>query len=163
MISVPFVLTLVAALGCGVAGGVFFGFSSFVMGALKRLPAPQGIAAMQSMNVVAVTPVFMTALFGTALACLALIARALVARGESGVAYRVAGSVLYLVGVIGVTMVRNVPLNDALAPLDPNAASSASIWPQFTQTWTTWNTVRAITAIAAAALLTLSLVASRTD
>ena len=36
-----FVLTLVAALGCALVGGVFFAFSSFVMKALGRLPAPQ--------------------------------------------------------------------------------------------------------------------------
>ena len=53
--------------------GVFFAFSAFVMRALARLPAPQGIAAMRAINVVAVTPAFMVALFGTALACGALI------------------------------------------------------------------------------------------
>ena len=51
-------------------GGVFFAFSAFVMQALARLPPAQGIAAMQSINVAAVTPPFMVALFGTALACL---------------------------------------------------------------------------------------------
>jgi uncharacterized membrane protein len=68
-----FALTLFAALGCGVIAGVFFAFSAFVMGALARLPARQGIAAMQAINVAAITPAFMVALFGTALACGALI------------------------------------------------------------------------------------------
>jgi uncharacterized membrane protein len=31
-------LILLSALGCGVVGGVFFAFSSFVMAALARLP-----------------------------------------------------------------------------------------------------------------------------
>jgi uncharacterized membrane protein len=39
------VLTLAAALGCGAMAGVFFAFSTFVMKALARLPASQGIAA----------------------------------------------------------------------------------------------------------------------
>ena len=56
-----FVLTLFAALGCGVVAGVFFAFSTFVMRALARLPARQGIAAMQAINVAAVTPAFMMA------------------------------------------------------------------------------------------------------
>ena len=50
-----FVLTLFAALGCAMMAGVFFAFSSFVMPALRRLPATQGIAAMQAINVAAVT------------------------------------------------------------------------------------------------------------
>jgi len=41
-----FALTLLVAIGCGIVGGVFFGFSTFVMKALARLPAAQGLAAM---------------------------------------------------------------------------------------------------------------------
>jgi hypothetical protein len=48
-------LTVVTALGCGLNAGVFFAFSSFVMKALARLQPAQGIAAMQSINLVAVT------------------------------------------------------------------------------------------------------------
>jgi uncharacterized membrane protein len=66
-------LTLVTALGCGLNAGVFFAFSGFIMHGLRRLPAPPGITAMQSINVTAVTPAFMSVLFGTALACLAAI------------------------------------------------------------------------------------------
>jgi len=64
-----FVLTLLAALGCAMMAGVFFAFSAFVMKALARLPAEQGIGAMQAINVAAVTFAFMAALFGTAVAC----------------------------------------------------------------------------------------------
>ena len=61
-----FVLTFLAALGCAMMAGVFFAFSAFVMKALARLPAEQGVAAMQAINVAAVTFAFMAALFGTA-------------------------------------------------------------------------------------------------
>ena len=60
------VLTLISALGCGLVGGIFFAFSAFVMKALNRLPPAQGIAAMQSINVTVINPLFMTAFFGTA-------------------------------------------------------------------------------------------------
>ena len=36
-------LTLVTALGCGLAAGIFFAFSTFVMKALARIPSAQGI------------------------------------------------------------------------------------------------------------------------
>ena len=62
-------LIVCTAIACAAMGGVFFAFSSFVMRALARMPPAQGIAAMQSIDIVAVTPVFMTALFGTAAAC----------------------------------------------------------------------------------------------
>jgi hypothetical protein len=47
-----FLLTLLAALGCGVIAGVLFAFSSFVMKGLARVPPAQGIASMQQGRVV---------------------------------------------------------------------------------------------------------------
>ena len=70
MNSYLFVLTLLAALGCAMMAGVFFAFSAFVMKALARLPAQQGIGAMQAINVAAVTFAFMVTLFGWTLAIL---------------------------------------------------------------------------------------------
>jgi len=57
---------------------VFFAFSNFVMPALARLPAAGGIAAMNSISITVITPLFMTALFGTGLICLVLIAGAII-------------------------------------------------------------------------------------
>ena len=43
-----FALTLAALLGAALVAGVFYAFSTFVMGALDRRPAAEAIAAMQS-------------------------------------------------------------------------------------------------------------------
>ena len=64
-----FGVTLIAALGSGLIAGVFFAFSTFVMKALARLAPAEGIAAMQSINVVVLNPWFLGAFFGTALGC----------------------------------------------------------------------------------------------
>ena len=149
--------TLATALGCGLVAGVFFAFSSFVMASLKRLPAADGIAAMQSMIIVAVTPVFMGALFGTAAACLGLMVWAVISWGEGPATLVLAGCVLYLVGTIGVTMARNVPLNNKLARLHPQGADARAHWAKYVTRWTAWNHVRTIAALAAAALLTVAL------
>ena len=149
--------TLATALGCGLVAGVFFAFSSFVMASLKRLPAADGIAAMQSMIIVAVTPVFMGALFGTAAACLGLMVWAVISWGEGPATLVLAGCVLYLVGTIGVTMARNVPLNNRLARLHPQGADARAYWAKYVTRWTAWNHVRAGTALAAAAVLTIAL------
>ena len=101
MSGVLYVVTLTTALGCGLVAGVFFAFSTFVMAALKRLPPAEGIAAMQSINVLAVTPAFMTALFGTAVACLGLVAWAATTLGERPAALVLVGGALYIVGTVG--------------------------------------------------------------
>ena len=152
-----FVLKLVAALGCGVIGGVFFGFSTFVMRALARIPAAQGIAAMQSINVVVLNGWFLGVFLGTAAACAVAILVALLRWQAPGSAYLLVGGLLYLVGTLLVTMVCNVPRNDALAAVIPTAPDAAGVWAEYVTSWTFWNHVRTAAAIAAAAAVTLAL------
>jgi uncharacterized membrane protein len=121
-----FAAIVVAALSCGLMAGVFFAFSAFVMKALARLPPAQGIAAMQAINVAAITPAFMGALFGTPALCLALAVTALLRWGEPGAVWLLVGGLLYLVGAIVVTMAFNVPRNNALGALAADSTDGAS-------------------------------------
>ncbi len=153
--NLRFPLMLVAALGCGLMAGVFFAFSTFVMPALARLQPPQGIAAMQSMNITAINPLFMIALFGTAFACLFLAVSVLFKWHQPSAFYLLAGSLLYLIGAIAVTIAFNVPLNDALASVKPDSPEGATLWARYLTDWTFWNHVRTIASLAAAALFTV--------
>jgi len=150
-------VTLGTALGCGLSAGVFFAFSAFVMPALGRLPSGQGIAAMQSINKLAVTPAFMTALFGSALACAGLAAWSVMAWGERPAPWLLAGGLLYLVGAIVVTIAANVPLNDALAATRPDGTGAADRWNGYLRRWTAWNHLRTAAALAATGLLIVAL------
>ena len=149
-------LILVTALGSGLVAGVFFAFSSFVMKALGRLPANEGISAMQSINIVVINPWFLGVLMGTAVACAALAVIAFLNWGDPRAAWIVLASLVYLVGTILVTMTFNVPLNDALAAADPNSTESAGLWAHYLDRWTMWNHVRSAAALATAALLTMA-------
>jgi uncharacterized membrane protein len=150
-------LTFIAAVGSGVVGGVFFAFSNFVMAALARLPVPSGIAAMNSINVTVITPTFMTALFGTGLICLVLIAAVLFGWSQPGSYWLLAGAVIYFVGNPLVTLVFNVPLNDALAAVDPESANGAAVWANHLNQWVMWNHVRTVTAIVSMACFIVAL------
>ena len=152
-----FALTLLAALGCGLIAGVFFAFSSFVMKSLARLPAGAGIAAMQSINIVVLRSWFMAAFLGTAAVCVLATIYSLFRLQEPGVVYLLVGSALYLVGSFLVTIVFNVPRNEALAKLAPTDSSSASSWSGYVASWTTWNHVRTLAALAAAASFSVAL------
>jgi uncharacterized membrane protein len=155
--GILFALTLVSALACGLTAGVFFAFSTFVMRALARLPAAQGIAAMQSINVAAINPLFMVTLFGTALACLVLAPWSMLRWDQPGAALLLAGGLIYVAGTAGVTIAFNVPRNNSLAGADPNGTEAATLWTRFVREWTAWNHVRTVAALVAAALLTLAL------
>jgi uncharacterized membrane protein len=152
-----FPLTFAAALGCGVVGGVFFAFSTFVMNGLARLPVPHGIAAMRSINETAVRPLFMSALFGTAAVCLALGATGVANWGEDRAALLMVGSGLYLAGNVVVTVVGNVPLNDSLATADPDGEDAPGRWKSYIRVWSRWNHVRTITAVSASAMFVVAL------
>lgn len=74
-----------------------------------------------------------------------------VLRGPSGgLAWMLAGSLLYLAGAIGVTMLCNVPRNNRLAALDPTSSAADASWRAYLQGWTAWNHLRAAAALAAA-------------
>ena len=63
-------LLVSAATGTGLAGGIFFAFSNFVMSALGQVPSTQGAAVMQKINVTVLNPLFFIAFFGTGLVAL---------------------------------------------------------------------------------------------
>lgn len=143
-------LTILAAVGAGLVGGLFFIFSNTIMNAFDRLPAAGAVAAMNSINRVILNPVFFVTFFGTALICLVLMV------GQLDSLPVVFGSLLYLVGSIGVTMVCNVPLNERLAKVPASAADMETQWRTYRGPWTRWNHVRTVACLLAAALFALS-------
>ena len=157
MESLLHLLTFLAALGAALVAGIFFAFSVFIMTALGRLPPEGGISAMQSINVVVLNPVFFAVFFGTAAIALVLAIAALIAWSEPGAPYLLAGSLLYLVGTILVTMVFNVPLNNRLASVAPGSAEGAAVWTRYLSAWTAWNHIRTAASLAAAAAFIVAL------
>lgn len=155
-------LTFATAIGSGIIAGVFFAFSSFVMPALRRLPPDQGMAAMQSINIMVINPLFLGLFLGTAVGCVILVVSALLTWQQPGAACVLVGSALYLLGTFLITAVCNVPRNDALAILVPASAQSARLWAEYVAGWTLWNHVRTIAAIATAILLMIALWSSST-
>ena len=151
------VLTFVAAVGAGIIGGVFYAFSTFVMRALGRLPAHEAVAAMQSINVAVINPLFLGVFLGTAAASLGVAVGAVARWGRPGSVYLLAGALLYVVGTFGVTIACNVPLNNALAAVAPADAAAAQAWTRYLTRWTMWNHVRTAAAVASTVLLVLAL------
>ena len=135
------VALVLAIMGSGLMAGLFFAFSTAVMAALARLPAAQGADAMNAINVVIVNPLFLAVFMGTAALALLLGVRAALGWSQPGSAWLLSGSLLYLVGVFGVTVVFNVPLNDTLA-----ASGDAGTWSRFLAGWVPWNHLRTIAA-----------------
>ena len=138
-------------------GGLFFIFSKTVMAALARLQPAEGIAAMQSINRVILNPLFLGIFLATPAACALLILTSLWRWSEPGAAWLIAGSALYIGGTFLVTMLANVPMNNALDALNPTTSEAGALWTRYLASWTAWNHLRSITSLTAAALLTIGL------
>jgi uncharacterized membrane protein len=150
--------TLLAALGSGLIAGAFFAFSAFVLAALARLPARTGIAAMQSIIVAIKSPLFLTVFFGTAALAALLGIAAPLRWSEPGALYLLIGSLLYLNGPFGVTLLKNLPLNNKLLPMKSESAEAGRFWNEFRAAWGLWNHVRWIGALGASAAFAAALI-----
>lgn len=151
------ILTILAIVGAGTIGGVFFAFSVFVMRALAQLPPAAGIEAMQRINVTVLHPLFLGTFLGTVpLLGAAAIAAYRHAAGD-GIALLVAAFLVYLLGVVGVTVVFNVPRNNRLAALAPDSTGAREYWPVYLREWQGWNHLRCAASLLAAAIAALAL------
>ena len=103
---------------------------------------------MQAMNASVRNWVFAPAFFGTpVLLIFTALAALRLRKRRVAICFALAG-VLYILGAMVPTMTANVPLNEALAlvepPLDPAGAGEA--WQDYSGAWQFWNTIRAVLA-----------------
>jgi uncharacterized membrane protein len=152
----PRAVTVIAGIGAALNGGFFFAFSTVVMRALGRLPAPQATSAMQSINREAPTPWFMTAFFGTAAVCVVAAVVGIGRWSEPWASYLLLGSALYLACIV-LTITYHVPRNNALARVDPSGADALHSWTTYLRAWTHWNHLRTLTCLASATTFVLAL------
>ena len=142
-------LVITALLGSAIMGGGLFVFSSFIMKSLARLGPAAGIAAMQSINVVVINVSFIGTFFATAVVSIVILFVPVGGSGSYASVLANIGAVLYLVGTFIVTARGNVPLNNRLAAVDADDASSIPVWEDYLKRWTRLNTLRTACALLA--------------
>lgn len=148
-------LVLIAAVGTGLNAGLFFIFSACIMAALGRLPSEDGIAAMNAINDAIQNLLFFLVFLGTAVVAVGILVIAFV-HALPGSALAIAASLVFLVGTIGVTIVVNVPMNNALAATSPAEPRAARLWADYLSSWTAWNHVRSLASLASLVLFVLA-------
>jgi uncharacterized membrane protein len=100
----------------------------------------------------------MLAFLGTGALCVALAAGAYVSWDQASGKLILAASLIYVIGCVGVTMVCNVPLNDALAAVPATTPEAATLWSRYLGEWTMWNHVRTAATILSTILFTAALI-----
>jgi uncharacterized membrane protein len=141
-----------AAIGCGLLAGLYFAFSTFITTALGRIEQVHGVSAMNSINSTILQSLFMPFFAGTTVVSLVLAVVAFFRWGEPGSTAMLAAGPIYVGGMFLCTMLFNVPLNNALAAVDPASVEATPVWARYLKDWTWWNHVRTLASVIACAL-----------
>ncbi|MCD8523670.1 MAG: DUF1772 domain-containing protein [Saccharospirillaceae bacterium] len=130
------------ALSAGIMAGVYFAFSAFVISSLDKLDSNRAAAAMNSINRVIVTSAFMPLFWGSSLLAVMLI---VFTGWQDSVMLATLAGVVYLAGMLLVTILFNVPLNNRLR--DCREQECADVWLVYKRRWTSWNHVRTVASL----------------
>jgi uncharacterized membrane protein len=160
------VILFITATTTALITGLFYGWSCSVIPGTNRLSDIAYLEAMQVMNRAILNPVFFLSFLGTVLllpVCTYLhYSQPLTARFW----FLLAATLLYCFGTFGVTMIGNVPLNEALDAFDIRTGSSASISAQrrtFEQSWNRLHTIRTVASVLSLVLVILGCLALPTS
>jgi uncharacterized membrane protein len=129
--------------------GFFYTYSVSVMPGLDAIDPLSATRAMQGINAVIRIPVFAAGFFGALLFPLVASLLAWIGHRRRVALLTLLSATVYLVGVFTVTLLMNVPMNEALAGINPTTETSSAVWSSYAQPWTAWNHVRTLSAIAA--------------
>jgi uncharacterized membrane protein len=126
------------------------------MPGLNATDPVSAIKSMQAINAVVRTAEFAASFFGAlALPILCL----LLARRRSIVLPLIGAILLYGSGAFAVTLAFNVPLNESLATVAPDAATAMQTWRAYVEPWLLWNHIRMAASIAAFLAMLVAVVA----
>jgi len=137
----------------GAIFGFFYAWVCSTMWGLDALVPEVAIRAMQGMNGSVRNAVFAPAFFGTGPVLLASAAMAF------GLAARRAAGLMAVAGAMVPTLLVNVPMNEALALVDPGRGDAAEVWQAYSGRWQDWNMARAVASGLALCLTGLGLMA----
>ncbi|MBL0741085.1 anthrone oxygenase family protein [Chryseolinea lacunae] len=158
MVTTSNLILLCAAVATALMAGLFYSWSFSVTPGLAKLPDREYIAAMQAMNSAILNPVFFAGFFGALVLLPVATYQQFAQPMPARFWFLLAATLAYGVGVFGVTVVGNVPLNEALAAFDVASASPTSVAARrlsFEQPWNSLNMVRTVCAFFSIAFVIL--------
>ena len=139
----------------GLIAGLFYAYSCSVNPGIKLLSNSEYLKAMQSINAAIQNPAFFISFMGLLLTFPFITFQYHSANTNSLYLLWIA-MILYFIGVFGVTIFCNVPLNEQLAKFNIQAATSAEILAMrqaFENPWNTFHTIRTVASVISFALM----------
>lgn len=147
----------------GLVAGLLYGYDCSVTKGLGQLENEAYLKAFQSINKAIQNPYFFMSFMGSLLV-LPVTTWLSYKNGSASFYLTLSATLVYFIGVLGVTMFGNVPLNQQLENFKIPGATETDITAMrraFENTWNKYHTIRTIAAIGAFCLLVLSLLKQR--
>lgn len=157
--SIKFITFFLAVLTSGLSAGFFYAWEVSVIPGTRHISDKSYLETMQSINRAILNPAFFVVFLGT------LLILAVVSYMQYRVAinlpfWLVAGATFsYLAGTLGVTMLGNVPLNEALDALNLRDLSTAGLHDfrkSFESRWNLLHSIRTVFSVLSFALTVLA-------
>ena len=151
----------------GLMSGLLYGWTVSVIPGTRRVTAGAYVETMQHINRAIINPAFIVPFVGIPV----VLGGAAIVQFRSGDVRRgwlLAGAAAtYVVGVLGVTIGRNVPLNDALEAFDLPGSTTDQISQRrgsYESPWNRWHYIRTAASVGSFVLASAAaLVASQSD
>jgi uncharacterized membrane protein len=155
------IIQVAAVVAVGLAAGLFYSYDCSVVNGLGNLNDKEYLSAFQSINRAILNPYFFLSFMGSLI--LLPIAAWVTYKGGNTASfyYMLAAAVLYALGVFGVTVVGNVPLNNMLDKFDMVNASPEAIQnmrQKFEAKWNLLQHVRTYAGLLAFAAAVIALI-----
>ncbi len=139
-------VTIIAIVSTGLMAGLWFAWAVSVIPGTRRVPDRTYVTTMQTINRAIINPGFIIPFLGTpfVLAAAAILQWRAGETRRGALLFAAAGS--YVVGVLGVTMGGNVPLNNALdrVPLESSDEVLARERTTYERPWNRWHGARTV-------------------
>ena len=159
MISLQNAILFVAILLSGLIAGLLYAYSCSINPGLKALSDKEYVHAMQSINEAIQNPIFFLSFVGLLAVYPLSVYRVYTSPLNLSTYLMIIATLIYFFGVFGLTMWRNVPLNELLAKFDISQGSSGQITAmrqRFEGPWNNYHAVRTFASILSFGLTILS-------
>ena len=145
------ILHTLSILQVGLTSGLLFIFSIAVNPGLARLSEEEYYRAMKFINQVILNPVFFLVFIGPMITMPLLT---YTSRNDSNMfIFTLCSTILYVLGVILITSVKNVPLNNRLEKLNSEEFRGVFLW--YKKPWNFWHNIRTCFGMASFLLLSV--------
>jgi uncharacterized membrane protein len=140
----------------GLVAGLLYSYSFSVNPGLKAVSDKEYLTAMQSINRAIQNPVFFITFIG--LLILLPVCCLLAYKQQIIIPYKfiLSATLIYFIGVFGITAFGNIPLNNQLDKFNISAAGPdelVNMRKQFETAWIKWHTIRTIASVISFAIM----------